>query len=293
MNRRELMRLGASAALAGTALAADRRFGPVMAFAKHLQWLSFDELAEFLTEHDLDGIEATVRKGGQVEPENVERDLPRLVGALEKRGKKAVMITTDVNDPDNPLSKRVIKTADDLGIQWFRMAYYRYTLERPILAQLEEHRQTVMRLADYLSRFEITALYQNHASRNLVGGPIWDLHRLLEGVPAAQVSAIYDLRHATVEGGLSWPVTWRVIRDRVRVIYFKDFSWQGRKPINVPLGTGQVDPALIEMVSSEVREGTPLSLHMEYIDHRDPEKQSDCIEAFARDRRALRDLAGV
>ena len=75
------MRLGASAALAGTALAADRGFGPVMAFAKHLQWLSFDELAEFLTEHDLDGIEATVRKGGQVEPENVE---PRL--AATRRG---------------------------------------------------------------------------------------------------------------------------------------------------------------------------------------------------------------
>ena len=54
-----------------------------------------------------------------------------------------------------------------------------------------------------------------------------------------------------------------------------------------------MDPALIEMVSAEVTEGTPLSLHMEYIDHRDPEKQRECMEAIARDRRALRDLAGV
>ncbi len=287
------MRIGASAALASNARASDQRFGPVMAFAKHLQWLAFDEVAVFLEENDLDGIEATVRKGGQVEPENVERDLPRLVEALGKRGRRVVMITTDVNDAENPLSQQVIKTADSLGIKWFRMAYYRYDLERPILAQLEEHRQTVMRLADYLSRFQIMGLYQNHAGRNLVGGPIWDLHKLLAGVPADRVAAIYDLRHATVEGGLSWPVSWRMIRDRVRLIYMKDFRWEGRKAINVPLGTGQVDPALFEMVSTEVGEGTPLSLHMEYIDHRDPAKQRACMEAIARDRQALRELTGV
>ena len=287
------MKLGLGAALAGTVQATDRRFGPVMAFAKHLQWLSFDEVGIFLEENDLDGIEATVRKGGQVEPENVERDLPRLVEALEKRGREVVMITTNVNDASNPLSKRVIKTADGLGIKWFRMAYYRYDLERPILAQLEEHRQTVMRLADYLSEFQIMGLYQNHASGNLVGASVWDTLRLLEGVPENQVSAIFDVRHATVEGGLSWPVLWRVIRDRVRLVYMKDFRWQGRKAVNVPLGTGQVDPALIEMVASEASVGTPVSLHMEYIDHRDREKQQECMEAFVRDRRALRELAGV
>ena len=287
------MRLGASAAVASNVLASEQRFGPVMAFAKHLQWLSFDEVAEFLVEADLDGIEATVRKGGQVEPEDVERDLPLLVRALEKRGRRVVMITTDINDADDPVSKRVINTANGLGIKWFRMAYYRYDFERPILAQLEEHRQTVMRLADYLSGFQIAGLYQNHAGSNLVGGPIWDIHRLLEGVPADRVSAIYDLRHATVEGGLAWPVTWRLIRDRVRVIYMKDFRWQGRKAVNVPLGTGQVDPALFKMVSAEISEGTPLSLHMEYIDHRDPAKQRECMEAIARDRQALRDLTGA
>ncbi len=293
MTRRQLMRLGASAAVASNVLASEQRFGPVMAFAKHLQWLSFDEVAEFLVEADLDGIEATVRKGGQVEPEDVERDLPLLVRALEMRGRRVVMITTDINDADDPVSKRVINTANDLGIKWFRMAYYRYDFERPILAQLEGHRQTVMRLADYLSGFQIAGLYQNHAGSNLVGGPIWDIHRLLEGVPADRVSAIYDLRHATVEGGLAWPVTWRLIRDRVRVIYMKDFRWQGRKAVNVPLGTGQVDPALFKMVSAEVSEGTPLSLHMEYIDHRDPAKQRECMEAIARDRQALRDLTGA
>lgn len=293
MNRRDLVRLGAGAALASALPASDQRFGPVLAFAKHLQWLSFDEVAVFLEENDLDGIEATVRKGGQVEPEHVERDLPLLVRALEKRNRSVTMITTGIKDADDPLSQRVIKTADSLGIKWFRMAYYRYDFERPILAQLEEHRQTVLRLADYLSEFRIAGLYQNHAGRSIVGGSVWDIHRLLDGVPEKHVSAIFDLRHATAEAGLSWSVLWRVIRSRVRVVYMKDFSWQGRKAVNVPLGTGQVDPELFEMVSAEVSAGTPVSLHMEYIDHRDPAKQRECMDAFVRDRKALRDLTGA
>lgn len=287
------MNLGAGGFLARAAQGSDRRFGPVMTFAKHLQWLSFDEVAVFLEKNDLDGIEATVRKGGQIEPEDVERDLPLLVEALEKRERSVVMITTDVNDPDDPLSKRVIATADSLGIKWFRMAYYRYDLERPILAQLERHRRTVLRLADYLSEFRITGVYQNHAGRNFVGSSVWDVHRLLEGVPADRVSAVFDLRHATVGGGQSWPVLWRIMRDRVRVVYVKDFRWQGLRAVNVPLGEGLVDPALIKTVSSEVAKGTPISLQMEYIDHRDPAKQRECMDAISRDRRVLRDLVGV
>ena len=295
MNRRHLLRLGAAAALANAAqaYAADRRFGPVITFGKHLQWLSYDEVAAFLADNDFDGIEATVRKGGQVEPENVERDLPRLVEALAQRGQKVVMITTDISDAKSPLSQRVIKTADELGIRQFRMAYYHYDLDQPILDQLEQHHQTVLELSAYLKDFQIQGLYQNHAGRDYVGASIWDLYELLEGVPSQQVSAVFDLRHATVEGGTAWPVLWRLMRERVGAIYLKDFRWDGHAVANVPLGTGQVDPSFIEMVSNEVTDGTPLCLHMEYITHRDRAKQSDCLKAIARDRATLRELAGI
>ncbi len=304
MNRRELLRLGGGVALASGALPqissaqtaaakSGRRIGPVITFGKHLQWLSFDEVAGFLEENDFDGIEATVRKGGQVEPENVERDLPLLVDALKKRGREVVMITTDINDSEPSTSQRVIKTADGLGIRYFRMAYYRYDLERPIIQQLETHRKTALRLSEYLNDFQIMGVYQNHAGSTVVGGSVWDQYRLLEGVPEDRLGAAFDVRHATVEGGLSWPVLWRLMCDRTRVVYIKDFRWEGRKAANVPLGTGQVDPALLKMVCSEVDPGTPLSLHMEYVDHRDPAKKMENMKAIARDRQALRQLAGV
>ena len=287
------MRLGGVAALASATRASDRRIGPVITFGKHLQWLSYDEVAAFLEANDFDGIEATVRKGGQVEPENVEKDLPRLVGALEKRGRKVVLITTDINDAEDPLARRVIRTADGLGVPFFRMAYYRYDLERPVLDQLETHRRTVSRLGEYLNDFQIMGLYQNHAGKNLVGASIWDQLRLLEGAPEDRIAAVFDVRHATVEGGQSWPLLWRLIRDRVRALYIKDFGWEGRKAVNVPLGEGQVDPELLRMVSAEVAPGTPLSLHMEYVDHRDPGKKAENMRAVAGDRKTLRQLVGV
>ncbi len=304
MNRRELLRLGGGAVLAGGAWPRmspaqtaypqpGRRFGPVITFGKHLQWLTFDEVAAFLEENDLDGIEATVRKGGQVEPENVERDLPLMVDSLKKRGRKVVMITTDISDAEDLTAQRVIKTAEGLGIRYFRMAYYRYDLERPIIQQLESHRETVLRLSEYLDDFQIMGVYQNHAGRNLVGASVWDLYRLLEGVPEERVSAVFDVRHATVEAGLAWPLLWRLMRDRTRVVYVKDFRWEGRKAVNVPLGTGQVDPALLEMVRAEVAPGTPICLHMEYVDHRDPEQQAENMRAIVRDRQTLRQMTGV
>ena len=293
MHRRQLLKLGGGAALASAAQASDRRIGPVITFGKHLQWLSYDEVATFLKENDFDGIEATVRKGGQVEPENVERDLPRLVEALEKRGRKVVLMATDVNDAEDPLAKRVIRSADGLGIPFFRMAYYRYDLERPVLKQLEGHRKTVFRLGEYLKDFQITGLYQNHAGSSLVGASVWDQHRLLEGVPDGKVAAAFDVRHATVEGGQSWPLLWRLMRDRVGCVYVKDFRWDGRKAANVALGKGQVDPELLRMVSAEVAPGTPLSLHMEYVDHRDPTKKVENMKAIASDRVALRQMVGI
>ena len=47
-------------------------------FSKHLQGLSFDQIADIAAEVGVQGIEAPVRPGGHVEPERVEEDLPKL-----------------------------------------------------------------------------------------------------------------------------------------------------------------------------------------------------------------------
>ena len=51
----------------------------ICAFTKLFQFLDYDQLAEVFAAAGLDGYDLTVRSGGHVEPENVKKDLPRVV----------------------------------------------------------------------------------------------------------------------------------------------------------------------------------------------------------------------
>ena len=293
--RHALAILGAASGMLATkAFSADSetRFGPVCAFGKHLQWLSFDELADFLAENDFDGLEATIRRGGQVEPENVERDLPKLVKALAKRDRKVYLATSDVN-ADSPLSRRVLKALAEHRIPFYRMSYYRYDLKQPIMKQIDEFRSSAEKLAKLNEEFGITGVYQNHAGAKNLGGTIWDIRELLKDISPDHIGVAFDIRHVTVEAGQSWPVVWSLIKDHIRFIYAKDFIWDGTRTTNVPLGTGQVSDALWQTVRNEVPEGTPISMHMEYHDHRDRDLLKTCMDAYVTDRKMLKKRWGV
>ncbi len=258
------------------------------AFAKFLQSLTYDQLADEIAELGLDGIEATVRKGGQVLPERVEEDLPKLNEALERRGLKIHVMASDVNDPEDPLSQRVLKTAAELKIPRYRMKYYRYQRNRDLLEQLEGFGKKLRELAALNERLGIQAVYQNHSGSNNVGAPVWDLAQLLEGVSPDQVAVAFDIRHATVEGGLAWPLHFQRIRKHLGAIYVKDFVWDKarRKPKNVPLGEGLVDKAFFRQLAKIGYAGV-ISLHVEYLPDAGVEKN---LKAIQTDTATLRKL---
>lgn len=256
------------------------------AFVKFLQSLSFDELADVIAELGFDGIEATVRPGGQIPPERAEQDLPKLVEALGKRGLEITIMTTAVTRADDKLSQTVLRTAAALGVKKYRMGYYRYDLSQPIAAQLEALRPTVRDLAALNRELGIAAVYQNHSGSRNVGAPVWDLHELLGDIPPSEVGVAFDIRHATVEGGLAWPIHFQLMRPHLGAVYVKDFRWQGRRPENVPLGEGQVDPAFFGQLA-KARFAGPVSVHVEYLPKAGVKEN---IEALRRDLATLRKL---
>src|SRR5690606_12641509 len=95
-------------------------------FSKVLQWLDYSEMADAAAEAGYEGIDLTVRPGGHVLPENVERDLPQAVKAIRKAGLGIPMITTSITSATDPLSERILKTAGGLGVRYYRMGWYRY-----------------------------------------------------------------------------------------------------------------------------------------------------------------------
>ncbi|MDB4338806.1 sugar phosphate isomerase/epimerase [Rubripirellula sp.] len=265
--------------------------GPkICVFTKPFNSLTFDQLANHIADLGFDGIEAPIRKGGHIEPAEAPDKLPELHEALTKRGLEITLMTTDINDPDDPLTEKVIRTAATLGIERYRMKYFRYDLSKDIHSQITAMQPQVRDLAAMNHEFGMQGLYQNHAGKDYCGAPIWDLDLLLKGIPKSDLGVAYDIRHATVEGGTSWPITWKMIEHRVAMVYVKDFVWkETSRPANVPLGEGRVAKDFFRMLRKSKYDG-PISLHEEYLDHRDPKLVDDHLSAMQRDLATLQSM---
>ena len=300
ISRRRLLTVSAGALAAAPLVmppnrcrAADEKSleNPICVFTKPFNSLSFDQLADRMAELGVQGIEAPIRKGGHIEPEAVPERLHELVEALKSRGLEITVLTSDINDPSDPISEKVLRVAAGLGVKRYRMKYLRYELNRPVAKQIQNWRPQMKELAALNNELGITAIYQNHAGRNQVGAALWDLPILLKGIPPTEIGVAYDIRHATVEGGMSWPITFNRIQPHLNTVYVKDFQWDGRKPKNVPLGEGNVDPKFFSMLKNTGFDG-PISLHEEYLDHRKPDLVPEHIQAIKKDLSVLRSWLG-
>ncbi len=241
---------------------------PVHVFTKCLQFLTYQEIAEVLASQGFGGADLTVRPGGQVLPEKVETDLPKALGALREAGVDSNMITTSINNANDALTRPILKTMAELGIKYYRMGYLNYDSSKTIAQNLEDHKFTFEELEKVNREFGVHGGYQNHSGRQ-VGGPVWDLYPLLKDRDPELIGVQYDIRHATVEGGISWPLGMKLLAPWIKTTDIKDFIWEKNengewKLKNVPLGEGMVDfNAYFELYKSLNIEA-PVSIHYEY-----------------------------
>ncbi len=295
LTRRALLR-NAAGLLGGAAvsslLAAGQPAGAVefSVFTKHLVGLPFGRISDIVADLGFAGIEAPVRKGGHVEPEAVEEGLPRLAEALRSRGLRITMLTTDINAVDKAArTEQVLRTARALGIPRFRMKWYAYEPDRSPWAQLEEIRPKLAELVALAREIGIQPCYQNHSGARYVGAGVWDMASLMRDHRPADLAWAFDLFHATVEGGLSWPNELRLASERIGMAYFKDFNWKGRVAHGCPLGAGQVAPESVARLRA-AGFGGPVCLHVEYLQGSvsDESHVKEAVEATRRDFSVLR-----
>ncbi len=258
----------------------------ICVFAKPFQRMELQSLAELVGSWPVAGIEATVRQGGQVEPAEASEKLPRLLEALRARDRHFHILTTDILRGDHPDVARVLEVAAREGVKYFRMAYYKYDLSRPLLPQLEQFAGQAKSLADVCKELGITALYQNHAGAGYVGAPVLDLLEVFRDLPVQQMALALDLRHTTVEATSSWETIYARMRERIGAIFLKDAVVEKGEARDVPLGEG---PHVQSFFRKVLQYGlkVPLSLHMEHIDHQPDRLLPDRIDATVRDLATL------
>lgn len=239
----------------------------VHVFSKHLQFLNYNDMAEAAAEIGFDGVDLTVRPKGHVLPERVEIDLPKAVDAIRKAGLTHTMMTTAVENAADSTDKKLLQTASRLGIRFYRMNWLSYPEDKTIPEAITGFQQTIKDLGALNKKLGITGCYQNH-SGDRAGASIWELWDMVQPADHQHTGVQYDIRHAVVEGGLSWKNGLRLIHPHIKILAIKDFVWakkNGKYVVeDVPLGEGMVDFKTYLSLLKQHNINVPVSLHYEY-----------------------------
>lgn len=252
-------------ALPALAAPAAKKF-KIIAFSKPFQNLNARATADLVADIGWDGIECPVRAKGQIEPEKVEDELPKMVDALQQRGKEVYMITTDIGEV-NALNEKVLRTAAKSGIKRYRLKFWKYDRKRPIPEQLAEAHAQLKDLVQLNRELGLKAGFQNHSGANMMGAPVWDIYEIIKNLDKKYMGICFDIGHATLEGGLSWPTQVQLMEPYFTAVYVKDFYWRkgekGWESVWCPLGEGAVHKEFFQTLKKSSYEGA-ISQHHEY-----------------------------
>ena len=271
MNRRHFLAAGTAATVALVSSPALLAAGnpsqrnKLIGFTKPVDPLSPEETADVVSFAGWDGVELGIRsKSGHVKPDRVEEDLPKMADALKKAGKEITIATTEVTEV-NALNERVLRASAKLGIRIFRLGFFKYDKTTPFPRQLAEVRSRLKDIAALAKELGMTAGFQNHSGSDYVGAGIWDTWSLINDLPS--VGFCFDIGHATIEGGLSWPNEARLARPHFAAVFAKDFIWQktdGQWKVEwVRFGEGMVNRAFFKWLKESGYTG-PVCQHHEY-----------------------------
>ncbi|XMO87616.1 TIM barrel protein [Algibacter sp. AS12] len=236
-------------------------------FSKHLQFLDYKTTGEMAASMGFSGVDLTVRPKGHVLPDHVKVDLPKAIADIKLGGSQCNMITTSVENVNNPLDVDVIKTAAKCGVNFYRTNWFKYLEGETLEASINFYKNQVQALSELNAQHNIVGCYQNHAGVK-VGASFWEVKAILELANTTFFGTQYDIRHAVVEGGNSWVNGLNLLQNHIKVIVLKDFKWglvNGQwKIVNVPIGEGMVDFDTYFKILKKYKLKPPVSLHLEY-----------------------------
>ncbi len=240
---------------------------PLIGFSKPFQTLDAEQTAELVAAVGWDGIECPVRAKGQIEPEHAPEALPKLAEALRRRKCDVHLVATDITSMKTPYAETVLRTMAGLGIKRLRLGFFTYPPDRRPEERLKELAPALKDIADACRDLGLQAGFQNHSGARYVGAPVWDVYSMIRSLDPRHIGFCFDIGHATVEGGLSWPIEARLAEPFLTAVIVKDFYWKkeagGWKDTWCPLGEGMVSRTFFDRLRKSAYRG-PICQHHEY-----------------------------
>ena len=162
-------------------------------FTKPWKALSLPELARHVQSLGFDLIELPVRPGFQVEPDNIERDLPAAVKLLGENGVRVLNVTAAL-----PLNdERLYSACAEAGIGMNRVMFWQRELDY-WSAEAEARRQLDAALP-FCQQYDIQIGIQNHSGRFVPVNEM-GMYHLVKDYDPRYVAAVWDPAHNALEG---------------------------------------------------------------------------------------------
>lgn len=241
---------------------------PLYFFTKALQWLPLADVPKATQDLGFTGVDLPVRSNGFFDIYEMADKLPGVIRDCANLGMETPVLTTEMTLAKLLDWEDFLKVLSGEGIKHYRMGWMPFP-SKNIVAELQSLNQQMKRVADLHAKYGVCGQYQNHAG-NRIGGSIWELYHLLEGIDPDHVGVQFDLRHATVEGYQSYENTFHLIKDQIRSFDLKDFVWKknpkgkGDIVVDVLFGEGNVNFDLLLQHPRFHDTGLPKIIHAEY-----------------------------
>jgi sugar phosphate isomerase/epimerase len=187
----------------------------ITVFSKPWPTKTTEELASFVRDLGLDGVELPVRPGFQVEPAQVRRDLPKAARIFEERGVKIRSIAGSAD-------KSMVAACGEAGIPIVRIMAS-IDMKKGYQASVAEHRRTFDALLPDLEKHRVTIGVQNHCD-HFVGSAVGLIH-LLGSYDKRLVGAVLDPAHCGLDGE-SEDMAVDIVWPSLVLVNLKNAYWQ-------------------------------------------------------------------
>ncbi|OGV60969.1 MAG: hypothetical protein A2283_09970 [Lentisphaerae bacterium RIFOXYA12_FULL_48_11] len=275
-------------------LHAEPMTNPIAVFSKVYQELklNFEQSAEVTAEAGLDGIDCSVRPGGEILPERAADDMPLYAEALAKHKVRMLLLTTGILEVKSPNAEKILRTAKKLGIKYYRIGYWQHKPETPKNVLVDNVKAQLKDLSAMNREIGVCALFQNHAAgknkaKPYAGGDLNEMYDIMKDLDPQNMGVAFDLGHAIRTHGDEWPSHFEKLKSHIKIAYIKDVK---RDEGFVPFGQGEFGGTDFFSRLKKMNYNEPFSMHIEFewAEKGKPKTREALVNTLSESRQMLR-----
>jgi sugar phosphate isomerase/epimerase len=258
-----------SAATPKFGYSAPRRTAPMLCmYSGNMAKIHYAQIGDIAAQIGYEGIDLTVMIGGHVDPRITNVDLVRAFESVRGSNLEVPMITTAIDNPNEPTIYPVLYLTGHSQIPLFRLGVWPYVQSGDIRVRLQQVKLDLAQILVLAQRCGIAAAFPNRAGEN-VGEAVWDTQEIIGSFDPRWIGYMFDPAEATIEGGLGgWEAALRMALPRLRGVALQDFYWTkdggAWKVQKCPLGQGMVDWQKVFAMLAAAKFTGPMSIQIEY-----------------------------